>query len=356
MSRRRSFRPMIEHCFAPLRKSQRTTIYDLVQGLLYGGKVGLANIARAMRDRTTVRHRIKRVARFVANDRIPLTAVFTSLIHWLLSPHSQAVIALDWTDLGEYKLLKASVVVAHRALPLAWHAMRKGEFSQRTKSRNHAEEQIIEFLRDALAGYDWVLVADRGFARADLFQKLAEWKIRYVIRASGNPWIRTGFYEGKLDSFPRRPGRVRSYKGARYHKKAQVEVNLVVTHEEPAPEPWYLVTNVARAQSVVKLYRKRMGIEESFRDAKSAMGLKQLWLSEPARLARMLILVAIVMAINTLVGLDADRACGGADPQLTTKRKGRTLSMFNRGKLIIEQHGLPAHVHSIKLYEFLEAA
>ena len=175
MGRGRSFRRLIEQCFAPLRKSQRTTIHDLIQGLLYGGKVGLANIARGMRDATTVRYRIKRLARFVTNDRIPLTAVFNSLIHWLLSPSCRVVVALDWTDVGEFKLLVASVVVARRALPLAWHAMRKGEFSERTKSRNHAEEQIIEFLRDALAGHDWVLVADRGFARADLFKKLTKW-------------------------------------------------------------------------------------------------------------------------------------------------------------------------------------
>jgi len=95
MSRRRSFRRMIEPYFAALRKSQRTTICDLVQGLLYGTKVGLANIARAMRDRTTVRHRIKRIARFVTNDRIALTTVFTSLIHWLLSPSCRVVVALD---------------------------------------------------------------------------------------------------------------------------------------------------------------------------------------------------------------------------------------------------------------------
>jgi len=116
--------------------------------------------------------------------------------------------------------------------------------------------------------------------------------IRYVIRVCGNPWIRTGFYQEKIDSFPRRARRARRYDGARYHKTAQVEVSLV----------------------------------------------------------------AIVMAINVLVGLDADRAWGGADPQLTTKRKGQTLSMFMRGKLVIEVQGLPPKLHRIKLYEFLQSA
>lgn len=356
MSRRRCFRGLIEQYFGGLRKSQRTTIYDLVQGLLYGSKAGLAAIARTMRDATTVRHRIKRIERFVTNDRIPLAAVFAALIRWLLPPSCRVVVAVDWTTLGEFKMLAANVVVARRALPLAWHVMRAGEFSVDTKSRNHAEEQLIELLRDALAGYDWVLVADRGFARADWFQKLAQWGIGYVIRASSNPWIYTKDYAGPLSSFPRRAGRARRYDGAHYHKKAQVAVSLVVTHEEPAPEPWYLITNVAGTQAVVALYRKRMAIEESFRDAKTGLALKRLRLSEPQRLARMMILVAIVMAINVLVGLDAERSCGGADPQLTTKRKGRTLSMFKRGQETIAAQGLPRQLHRIKLRDFLEVA
>ena len=68
----------------------------------------------------------------------------------------------------------------------------------------------------------------------------------------------------------------------------------------------------------------------------------------------MMILVAIVMAINVLVGLAADRACGGGDSQFTTKRKGRTLSIFMLGKFIIDTSGLPPRLHRIKLYEFLE--
>ena len=114
MSRRRSFRRTIEQHLASLRKSQRTTICDLVQGLLYGSQVGLADIARGMRDRTTVRHRIKRLARFVTDDRIPLITVFTALIHWLLSPRCQVVVGLDWTDVGEFKLLVPIVMRSTR--------------------------------------------------------------------------------------------------------------------------------------------------------------------------------------------------------------------------------------------------
>ena len=356
MTTRRSLQPMIERNFTGLIKSQRTTIAALVSGLLHRGRVGLAEIARGMRDHTTPRHRIKRLWRFASNPRIQLPPVFLGLIQWMLSPDRPVVVALDWTTVGEFRLLCANVVVARRAVPLAWRVVRTGEFSEQIKSRNDAEEQVIAFLREALADYSWVLVADRGFARADLFKKLSEWGIRYVIRACGNPWVKTQEYEGPLDSFPRGAGRARRYEKVWYHRRAQVPVNLVVTHEEPAPEPWYLITNVAGVQPVVKWYRQRMAIEESFRDAKTGLGLKCLRLSRADRVERMMILVAIAMWINVLVGLDHDRQWGGKDPQLTTKRRGRTLSMFRRGQEIIWAHGLPPSLPRLRLHQFLEGA
>ena len=46
---------LIRGHFGAFRKSQRKTLCDLTSGLLRGGKVGLAQIARGMVARTTVR-------------------------------------------------------------------------------------------------------------------------------------------------------------------------------------------------------------------------------------------------------------------------------------------------------------
>ena len=112
MTTRRSLQPMIERNFTGLIKSQRTTIAALVSGLLHRGRVGLAEIARGMRDRTTPRHRIQRLWRFASNPRIQLPPVFLGLIQWMLSPDRPVVVALDWTTVGEFRLLCANVVVA----------------------------------------------------------------------------------------------------------------------------------------------------------------------------------------------------------------------------------------------------
>jgi hypothetical protein len=261
----------------------------------------------------------------------------------------EAVVALDWTDLGEYKLLAAKVAIARRGVPVAWRVLRQGEFSRRTKSRNDAEEELILLLKKALRNRQWVLVADRGFARADLFRKLNRWGIRYVIRSSGNPWIETAGYAGRLASLGRQPGQTVRYGEVLYHKTEGVPVSLVVSHREPAVEPWYLITNVGGTRRVEQAYRKRMWIEESFRDAKSGLGLKRLWLSESVRFERLLIVVAIVMLLNVLAGLQYHREHGDTDPQLTTKRRGRTLSVFRLGFELIRLHGLPPGLRQLRL-------
>lgn len=349
MNRRRPIEKVIERHFGMFRKSQRKTISDLSLGLLKRGRLGLAAIARGMEDDTTVRHRIKRAWRFAQNRAIFHERATDALSSWIFSGSARAVIALDWTDLGEYQLLAAKVAVDGRAVPIAWHVVRKGVFSRRKRSRNHVEERLIERLCRTVDPARWILVADRGFARASLFAKLAELGVDYVIRAPGGTWIETRRFAGLLDNLPRRASRLRRHDQVLYHKRRRLPVGLVICHREPAPEPWYLVTNVPGKGEVEAIYHKRMWIEESFRDAKSNLGLSRLWLAEPDRIARMMILVAIVMLLAILTALEYKRRWGERDPQLSTKRRGRSLSLFRLGFELLRLHGPPPGLSQLRL-------
>ena len=345
----RPFRTLFDTHFAGVRKSQRKTIFSLVFGLLMRGRVGLAEIARGMCDDTTVRHRIKRGWRFLRNPGVSCDAVTLALTHWLRG-NQHLIVALDWTDLGEYMLLAAKVAVDGRAVPLSWLVMRKYIFDRDKKSRNDAEEQLIFRLKQALEGRTWILVADRGFARAELFRTLLDGRVRFVIRAPLNTWVRVRGFSGILGNIPRQPNRVHRYTRALYHKTQKVAVGLAVTHEEPAVEAWYLVSSPQETDSAVTLYRKRMWIEESFRDAKSNLGLHRFWAAKPERVERMMILVAVVMLVTILVGLGYRRRFGNRDPQLTTKRRGRSLSVFRLGRELIWQWGIPPGLAGTSLF------
>jgi hypothetical protein len=342
---------LIHTRFLLFRKSQRKTISALVTGLLRRGRIGLADIARGMQDNTTVRHRIKRAWRFLRNARVSSRAATVGLVHWIFSSSaSPAVIALDWTALGDYMLLAAKAAVDHRAVPIAWVVVRERWYSRAYKSRNDVEEKVILCLKEAMGNRPWILVADRGFARADLFAKLGDWGVKYVIRTASNTWVKVRGFEGILGNIPRRSGKTHRHGRALYQKRRRVPTSLVVAHKEPAPEPWYLVTSFEERLRAEQIYRKRMWIEESFRDAKSRLGLHKFWAAKPERMERMMILVALTMLITILVALEYHRRHPGEDPQLTTKRKGKTLSVFSLGRELILLYGVspPALRHRLR--------
>jgi len=99
-----------------------------------------------------------------------------------------------------------------------------------------------------------------------------------------------------------------------------MRVHLVVAHREPAPAPWFLITNLALHPHLVEsLCAKRFWIEEGIRACKSGLSLKRLWLSDPERTDRMMIVAAVAMLLTLLTGV-ASRLRGDR-PQVTTSKK-----------------------------------
>jgi hypothetical protein len=319
-------------CWA-MRRSRQKTLADLVVGLLRTQAVGLAAIARGMVDRTTVRHRVKRIGRFLSNEALCPLEVSRYLIDVIVPAERENVIAVDWTDRGEYMLLKASLVFRRRALPLVWCHVWKWVYE---KSQNDVEEHLMLRLAHLVGPRPWVLVADRGFGRTELFRRLNDAGIPYVIRAKDNVWMHHKRYEGRVWDMPRRPGMRAFYRGVAWRKKQPVTVNLAVVHEAEAPAPWFLVTNLDRpAHRIGQLYAKRMGIEEGIRDAKSGLRLKDHWLSTPERMDRMMVLVAVAMLLIALTA--AASLARGENRQVTThKRAQRCASYFTLGCRILE--------------------
>ena len=65
--------------------------------------------------------------------------------------------------------------------------------------------------------------------------------------------------------------------------------------------------------------------------------------------------MAIVMAVAILTALDWMRRHPGRDPQLSTHRRGRTLSLFRLGLELIRQRGLPPRLAHLRLSTATEA-
>ena len=86
-----------------------------------------------------------------------------------------------------------------------------------------------------------------------------------------------------------------------------------IKHAKSAKEPWFLVSNLPenkyRPHQLVNLYRRRMGIEESFRDCKNeyyGMGLKRSRSKNIERLQVILLIAMLALFYLLMIGRAAE--------------------------------------------------
>ena len=103
-------------------------------------------------------------------------------------------------------------------------------------------------------------------------------------------------------------------------------------------EPWLLATSLSQPpRKIVALYERRMMIEETFRDLKSAQlgwGLENARCRSENRVAIQLLLFALAELVSLLVGLAAEQQQLHRLLQANT-RKQRVLSLVTVGRMLI---------------------
>lgn len=300
-------------------QKQQECFGGLVAALMKGGRLGVAAIGRHRRSKTSEKHDIKAVDRFLGNRKIQLLELWAGLIAQAVTRQNRLLVLLDWTDLhdGRHEVLVAAVSFGGRALPIAWTTSEK---SQYTRSRNSIEVSLCTVLKTLLpAGVELVIVADRGFGRASFFKALRRRKIRFIIRIRRDVHIIDQRGHGAVHHRRVRRGQTRDLINCQYSDNQRIEVRCVITFGEGQgrnrPQtPWYLVTDFSdeelSAHAIVAGYKLRMRIEHSFRDHKSlrfGFQLRSVSLSHRDRYDRLLAIAAAALLLLVLVGLSAER-------------------------------------------------
>jgi hypothetical protein len=298
----------VQHLAPTWRTPQQASLAQLIAALLDRPSLCLTNLARGLpRSDQPLHGRLKRLTRWLDNprlDELALVVRFLTLSYRFGSdvPDQPATrpllpILLDTTYFQPFAALIASVPCGARALPVAlttYHrrtlhacfpptaswphfagAAAPPAASQEKpfRSQNQIEMRLImlvfHLLSPALRG---VLVADRGFARADLFAWLRKQRRDFVIRFDAATWVYpdlTGPGQPAREALGLAPGERRWVVGGAYPQKDRVPVNLLAVWDRGQEEPWYLATTVERADWAEALYRWRMRIECGNRDEKT---------------------------------------------------------------------------------------
>jgi Transposase DDE domain len=353
--------------------ARRKVVFSAVSAVLSTSKVSLTSVGRAIAERTTHKHGIKRMDRLLGNRHLHAEQItFYRAIARRVVRTPRPIILIDWTAITPgLWALAAAVCVDGRALIIYSETHPISEYAKR-----HIHQSFVEQLASVLpSGCQPIIVADAGF-RAPFMKLVLEVGWDYVIRLrgpvklrrkhgrSGRPrrgarpdsqkrrgWFLIPHLFGTARPVPRDCGFLEIGRMMR-HRCRVVTVRHPVRHRryrcrtrkglhvkrarDAAREPWVLATSLADEPArIVTIYAKRMQIEETFRDAKSPRFGLSLTYARPRSEARanvLMLLVAIAHLFLLLLGLAAETAGLHRDYQANTVRDRRVLSLVMLGR------------------------
>lgn len=324
-----------------LRPSQSATLAALVAAAVRVERPNLATIGRQMAGRVAAKHTIKRAWRFTKNPRVEVADAMAGVIAAIARRRRKRrlLISLDWTDLRSFHTLMASACLGGRSAPLLWASYTEAKLK---RSQNDLEERLLRELRALIPkSVEVVILADRGFGRAEWAAVCQELGFHYLVRIKPDVTVSCPRHRGVLRDYPTRKGIAHVLRGVGYRADRRVVHNVVIRWREGLPakrdEPWYLMTDLdGRAERLCQLYGRRMSIEELFRDHKSkrnGQSLRDTKFRHADRLDRFLLVVALAYIVLIGVGLTARL---GRDPSAwCTNRRASECSIFTIGKAMI---------------------
>lgn len=269
----------------------------LMTGLYSSGAVQLPLVVRKWPMQSKLPSLVNRLSRFLSNERLSARTCYQPIARQLVSLFAgrRIYLLIDCTKVGfNHQLMVVAIAYRKRALPLAWsvHPGAKGTVA--------ASEQIallgqVESLLPAES--DVWLMGDSGFQFVPLLRWLQSRGWHYVIRQSGNNMVSwPGQQWARLTDLGLVEGESRIIGWAQLTRKNKYGwVWLILHWKQGEDEPWYLVSDSQGGRTHIKLYEKRMWIEEMFGDMKGhGFNLEATHLRNSDRIMRLLLGVCIV--------------------------------------------------------------
>lgn len=355
---------ILQRCLAPvlgaMHAGRRSVLLKAVEALIAGRRLTLIDVARSWLGAERVRAPLKALDRLLSNRHLHAEReqVYAGMAQWLVRG-AHPVIIVDWSDLKadqSWHVLRAAVPVGGRTLPLLDMVFPGSEHGA-----PKAERRFLQRLKAVLpAGARPILVTDAGF-RAPWFRAvdalgwlwLGRLRSRTLVKSidvvdPSASWASSRTLYALASSTPLDLGLMHTVRNApwvcrvvvygqpakgrfqrnRSGRRARSKKSLQCAKRER--DPWLLVASPVlqhmNAQQLVTLYRRRMQIEESFRDLKShryGQGFEDSLTRKGARLEMLLLINAMAAFASWIVGMTCEAV--GLDRWLSPRRSTRRL-------------------------------
>lgn len=326
---------------SPLHAKQILSVAYATVGAVFTHRAGVAHLGTAMATArgTEVKHGIKQVDRLLSNRKIDDEAAMAAHVRFVLGARRRVVASLDWTEYAAYgqHRIALSLVTRHgRGTPLVWKTVTDAELTNR---RNEHEDTLLALFARVLPdpAEEIIILADRGFGDVARYQQLLQGcgfhfiiRFRGIIRVEGQ-----GGVAAPAKDWLRADGRARVIPDARVTRRRYAVARVVAVQWPRMKDAWFLASSLPwSAQELIAWYGRRFTIEENFRDEKDpryGLGSGEVELNSAARRDRHVLLLALAVALLTLLGAVGEAL--GLDRRLRANTvMRRTHSLFRQGR------------------------
>jgi len=289
------------------------TLAWAVVGLCLSKKVSLPGWGEAVESRAQqAASRTRRFRRWLDNPHVQVQPWYAPLVraalrHWQAG--RRVYLALDVSVIkgSPFVLIRVSLIYRGRAIPLAWRVMRHASATVGFADYVSVLDQAQSCLP---AGLAVVLMADRGFVHAELFQWLQRQHWHYRIRLTGDTLLH--FPDRRVvavASLCPPTGAAHFYHGVRLLGQAIGPAHLALAQlDAPNQEPWYVASDEPTDLATLAEYGQRFDLEENFLDDKSnGFQVEASRLTTTEALERLFLVLAVATLHFTSVGVEVER-------------------------------------------------
>jgi hypothetical protein len=280
-------------------KKRITAAVLLLQGLLFLKQGSLSGMGKgiAIIYEKGFRGQLKRAYRWVKNEAVDSKQTAINFYQHMTSDLKEVGISVDWTDIGYFKVLEASLQVEGRGIPFYSISIHRDELGGRQTAIELSMWYALCEMR--MQGQTMLVTADRGFAKFDFIGQSPEHSYMHLmIRLKRSMILTWGSISGKLGDWPLYSGEVVEIEECNLGREKEIVTAVCIANLGEDENSLYLACHKGDLARAVELYKRRPWIEQQIRDEKSNFICKKLHLSTAQRLDRMLLLIGIAFYIS----------------------------------------------------------
>lgn len=303
---------ILKRTFPQYNKYTLDCLSEVLLAMFTHQRFTLRHIASRLLGQTNVKHKLKRLQNFL--DGIQLDHQFWAsyiqtlfcLPYMKLHARKKVTLLIDATTLREdYWILAASISYRGRSIPVylkIWEDVNASyDYWQRV-------EEFMGELKELLPEtFSYEIIGDRGFEGARMFNLCKQLEWDQVIRINGSYKIKNPGGQDLVQLHLCDDG---SYRDVILGKHDPVDFLNVAIHsdEEYETTRWYLATSLEDPQQAIADYKRRVWIEQTFKDLKSVLKWETYTkkIPEKKRLDKLVVMSCLSYAIQVCLGTQVD--------------------------------------------------